>query len=374
MDEEKYIGIVEDPRSQEEKEQDWQIQELIASVGPVVWREKQKPASEQFTFKDTTWRKFPTRDQDGSGTCVAQTAAKMLGIDNFLEEGKFVELSAVSIYHYRINKTWGNGEGMVGSDALELMKDKGATLEVLAPSQRMSEAQVNSYSPLVSDVQTALVFRAGGYLQLPTKDIDYLAQRISTGKGIMLWFEATMEEWNQDVPFLTNRLPRTVRHSVTGVDFILHKGKKAIVIDDSWGKFFGLDGQRIITEEFLKERCFFAAESAALRNDWRDHLDVTPPPVQKPKHTFLKNLEFSPVFKVEEDVKKLQEILRYEGFFPTHLDGQELGFTGYYGAVTAKAVLAFQEKHKVASPMELASLAGKKVGPKTREVLNDLYS
>jgi len=42
--------------------------------------------------------------------------------------------------------------------------------------------------------------------------------------------------------------------------------------------------------------------------------------------------------------------------------------------VTAKAVLAFQEKHKVASPMELASLAGKKVGPKTREVLNDLYS
>jgi peptidoglycan hydrolase-like protein with peptidoglycan-binding domain len=65
------------------------------------------------------------------------------------------------------------------------------------------------------------------------------------------------------------------------------------------------------------------------------------------------------------DVTKMQDLLKSEGLFPANIDS-----TGYYGNVTARAVLLYQKKYKVASDQELDSLAGKIVGPKTRVKLN----
>ena len=92
---------------------------------------------------------------------------------------------------------------------------------------------------------------------------------------------------------------------------------------------------------------------------------------EKPKHTFLRDLEFS--FSesaiADPEVVALQDCLKYEGVFPSDRES-----TGKYGAVTATAVLAFQKKYKVGSDSELEQLQGHRVGPKTRAVLNDLFS
>ena len=70
-----------------------------------------------------------------------------------------------------------------------------------------------------------------------------------------------------------------------------------------------------------------------------------------------------------DEIVALQDILRYEGVYPNNIAS-----TGYYGAITAKAVLAWQRKYKVASETELVSLQGRRVGKKTIAKLNELYA
>jgi len=59
-------------------EQDYQFEETVASVNPVDWVEK----------KESEWRSFPIYDQNGSGSCVAQTMAKMMGIMFWLKNNQ----------------------------------------------------------------------------------------------------------------------------------------------------------------------------------------------------------------------------------------------------------------------------------------------
>ena len=83
-------GLIEDQRPVKEQERDYHAEEMMTAV-PVDWVEKDP----------SQWRKFPIFDQDGSGSCVGQTVAKLLGIENFVEEGKFVRFSARDIYSKR---------------------------------------------------------------------------------------------------------------------------------------------------------------------------------------------------------------------------------------------------------------------------------
>jgi hypothetical protein len=136
---------------------------------------------------------------------------------------------------------------------------------------------------------------------------------------------------------------------------------KALVIEDSWGTSYGKAGQRIITEDFFKVRNFY---SAYAMNFAFDNIGII-----KPKYNFTKVLNFSPIYFVDADVKALQDILKYEGLMATNIQS-----TGYYGAITADAVLAFQRKYSIASEIELNQLKGRTVGLKTIKKLNSLYN
>jgi len=100
-------------------------------------------------------------------------------------------------------------------------------------------------------------------LVLPVKDIETVASVIqTTGKAVMLWFYFNNSgEW-VGVPEIKDPnldISQANRHSVAGVDAVMYEGKKAIIIEDSWGSTFGFHGQRVITEDFFKARNFFAA-------------------------------------------------------------------------------------------------------------------
>lgn len=343
-------GARPDPRPITAQQKDYQHIEVAGAAGPVVWKEKTQ----------SEWRKFPIRNQNGSGTCVAQTGAKILGIENHLEEGRFVDFSANLIYQRRADR---NLVGMYGQEALEILSKFGTTTEARWPSQNLTEAQANTPKDLApEDLEIMDTYRAGGYVMLPIRNIEAVAQVIqSMGKGVMLFFDFEYDEWT-DVPQLKHQTGN-LYHSVTGVDAFLYDGKKSILIDDSWGRFYGFDGQRVITEDFLKKRNFFAGYVLDLTNKRNERAK---PPV-RPKHRFDANLQFGMI--KNEDVKKLQDILRFEELFP-----QKIESTGNYLQITAKAVMAFQRKHKVASEADIVSLQGKMVGPKTRKKLNELYA
>lgn len=364
-----------DNRPAEEKEKDYTFEEIVASVNKVEWVEK--PRSQ--------WRKFPIYNQDGSGSCVAQTEAKEMGIMRWLKDGIYVHFSAADIYQRRSNKP---GSGMYGYNARKIVKDNGATLEVLAPSQNMNDQQMDSLEIAEYKKEVGKVFKVSNFVEVTTKDIDTIASIIqTTGKAVMLWFYFEYREWT-DVPKILNASlqsngANTCRHSVAGVDFILCGrsnmpefpetwGKKAILIDESWGpNITKFESQRVITEDFFNARNFYRSYLVNFKFDEPVEPEPQPEPQpqpepNKPKYTFNRDLEFSATYKVDQDVVALQNILKYEGFFPSNTQS-----TGYFGAITKTAVGKYQTKYGIA----YAGNAGfGRVGPKTRAHLNSKYS
>jgi peptidoglycan hydrolase-like protein with peptidoglycan-binding domain len=67
-------------------------------------------------------------------------------------------------------------------------------------------------------------------------------------------------------------------------------------------------------------------------------------------------------------VIELQKMLQYEGLFPANITP-----TNYYGSITARAVLEWQLKHKVASVSELNALQGRSFGPASLKKFKELY-
>jgi len=344
----KRLGLIPDPRPPEEKERDYVAEEVFA-FPKVDWREK----------SPDEWRKYPIFNQDGSSSCAAQTIAKVLGIENVLEEGKFVFYSARDIYTRRKNFP---SEGMYYQNAMEIGYKYGATLEQLMPSQGLSESEMNRSDDRKSiDEQIALVGKGGNYFRVAV-DIDKIAAiNQPEGKAVAIGVKFGPGEWNSKVPQIKGSYT-PYYHAVTVTDFLLWKGKKAVLIEDSWGPDTGFEGRRIVTEDWFKAKRITSAWAyKKLENTWRDK--------EKPSgfhHKFERNLSYG---MWNKEVEYLQEALRYLGFFPTNAIT-----SGYYGAITASAVLAFQKKHKVASKKELEKLGGKVFGPKTREKLNELLA
>lgn len=343
-----YQGACLDTRTEEEKLKDYKFEEIVSSASPVNWQEK----------KQSDWRKFPIFDQDGSGSCVAQTMAKLLGIMYWLANGIYVHFSATHIYQRRINKP---GGGMNGDDVFKIASE-GVTFEDLVSSQKMSDAEMDAVVIPEYKQKVGEIFKISkNWITLPIKDIETVASVLQqTGKGIMLWFYFKYDEWdkNPDVRYADLELaaPTTSRHSVTGVDFTLYNGRKAIIIDDSWGPKAGTGaGQRIIDEDFFKVRNWFA--KYPMNFQFSESTDPN-----KPIYNFVYDLKFSAtVIYGNLDIVALQNCLKYLGLFPVNTEN-----TGYFGSLTKKAVQNFQTKYGL-NPDGV-------VGKITRSKLNELFN
>jgi hypothetical protein len=342
-----FLGVVEDIRTPVQKSKDWSSDE-VASSFPIIWEEK------------TKYKFFSRRNQDGSSTCMAQSGCKMLGIENEKETGDYKELSATPVYQERSNKP---GAGMFLQDCLSILSKPVACLESQVPSQNMSESQIDaSYEKTKEQAITAGIYRAGGYAQIPI-DIDKIAGIVSQGKGVQLivFFEAN--EWwgNKVVKIINKKLDKyaiaTKRHGVCAVDFTMYKGQKALVIEDS-AVLENEDGQRIITEDWLLKRCYGAGYLLELENDYSIE--------NKPHHHFEGALKFG---MRGLDVKALQDILKYEKFFPAYVPS-----TGYFGAITAKALKEWQLSHALFDFEKEQDMRKIRFGAKSMSLMNYLYT
>lgn len=368
------LGANIDIRPADAKAKDIQQIELVASAAPVQWIEK------------TKWRTFPAQNQDGSGSCVAQTIKKLAGIQVYLKEGVYVEFSATPLYQSRSNKP---ASGMIGVEAFDLWKSDGLTLESLVSSHKMNDTQMDAAKVEQYEKDIAKVFRIGGHVGIANKDFERIASTIQeTGKGVMTWFYFTSGEWSKkfptiDVPNLDLTAGSTLRHSVAAVDFGLINGKKYIKIEDSAP--FGGFTEHWISEEFFSARNWFNryAMNFIFQDQTQPIPEPQPVPVNpKPFYNFTKALEFIPltedgqisdIMKHEaqkKDVIALQNVLKYEGLFPLNVES-----TGYFGSTSAKGVYNWQIKHAVAPLQELDSFKpkGGRVGNKTITKLNQLY-
>lgn len=364
-----FLGALDDPRPPQEQAKNYAFAEIVAAAAPVEWVEKQKPSGLQYVLNKLTWRKFPTRNQDGSGSCVAQTLAKLMGILAYLRFGIFVKFSAGHIFMRRKNKP---ASGMWADDAYQIAQ-KGVTLEEFMPSEEKDDSALDS--AYQSELHKAMGLAISNYIWLPVGDIEAVASVIqTTKKGVMTWFRFAVAEWTA-VPVVSVPNPSN-HHSVASVDLTLYEGSKALIIDESWGNTFGLDGQRVIKEAWYKARNTHASYPMDFKFDGNV---PTPPAVRFEKPLVyikldLKTQEVVPEMKAvheaqKADVVRLQDVLKKEGLMPSNIAS-----TGLYQELTRKAVKAFQYKYAVAPAAELEEVDGKRVGQKTLDKLNQLYA
>lgn len=322
-------GVLLDAETERELDKIYKFAEVVSAVEPVNWVEKPQ----------NTWRKFPIFSQGLSGSCVAQTLRKLYGVYIWLNTRVYVDISASHIYQRRVNKP---SPGMQGTDAFQIGQ-RGTTLELFAPSENMTDAQMDSINVVPFMEKVGETFKLGNYMSIYPTDIDTIASIIQkTNKAVMVWFYFKRDEWTSVptvlYPSLERQLPSTLKHSVAAVDFTLYGGRKALVIDDSWGIKTAMNGQRVITEDFFTARNFFAA--------------------------YFQNFAFeeATILKPSYDgsVISLQDCLKFSGVFPTNIAS-----SGVFGPITVKALKAFQAKYGI-------DQVGT-VGPKTTAKLKELY-
>lgn len=320
-------GLIEDPRTPAQKALDYQHQELAGAV-MLSWERDISGAP-----------KYSIRNQNGSGSCVAQSTAKALEIFTGTVQ------SAHPIYRRRANFS---SEGMYLQDSGDIEKKQGTTTEVLDPSQNMTEAQMNA------DVTVPTPLLGYMYAFPNYKNIDEIAQAIELYKHCKVTIGLTYSEYvTAKKPVYDGRVAEAFHCLCATYYFKDENQEKCLLIEESWGPNYVT--QRIFTESYLKARATGAMY----------HIPPTPPTPKPPAFIFTKQLIYG---QTNSDITHLQDILKYEGLFPSNTAS-----TGFYGNVTASAVLAFQLKYAVDTPQNLQQLRGHIVGPKTIAELNKLY-
>ena len=336
-------GACIDTRTEKQKEKDYNIKEVVASVDVVDWKEK----------SGTDWRSFPVQNQGSSGSCVMATIAKQGSVLLWLKEGVYIPFSR-AFYQLRSNKPLA---GMIGVEAFEIWRKSGLPLEQLVPSEKMSDAEMDAIKVEQYEKDIAKVFAISNHIGIDSGDFEIIASVVQkTGKAVMSWFYFTSDEWAREIPIVSGNIPflSALKHSVAVVDYGLVNGKKYLKIEDS-AHFAGLT-EHYISEEFFKARNWFNRYPMNFKFQEADET------LHTSNLILTQDLEFG---NNGSDVILLQDFLKKLGFFPV------IDSTGYYGAITVKAVMDFQLKNGIIKT-ENSPGAGR-CGPATRAYINSNY-
>lgn len=246
-----YKGIAPDPRTPEEKTLDYKYEDLAQGDVPLNW----------IDHKEKNFKNYEIQNQDGSLSCVAQGTSKILAMHEVKEGKGYTRLCPKFIYLHRANYPDG---GMWLPNSLSIACSDGSCEETLFPCDNKGESFMNTKNITQEMVDQAKKYKGKYYFEI-TGGIDKIAEVMEQGYGVLLGFRFDYNEW-VDVPFVDPGSQRQLGHGVAGVDYCLYEGKKALLIEDSWGPGTGKGGRRIITEDFLKARCFYAGYITSLPN------------------------------------------------------------------------------------------------------------
>lgn len=344
-------GALLDERLEENKLKDWLHEELASGADDYQWEER--PVKDKYYYP---------YDQSISLSCVAGGIAIT---EEHFNKGAVIP-SRKDVYIRRSNYP---GGGMAMHDAFNIAI-KGMCSEDLVKSQGLSETPMNTQYPLTNEIikeRAKHNFKAWVSIK-NFNDIDVLASIVKHTPVVSFWFidsYNTSSEWLNQQPRIVNESlglydRNTIRHQVCIVDAVLINGEKFLVIQDTsgLGTGFGTDKNlRLMSAEMVAKRCYSAGYGI-------DHLDAIVPP--KPKFTFTRPLK---VGMTGDDVRALQEILKYEGCITLNTT------TKYFGGITLAGVKKLQSKHadEILKPIGLYLPTGY-VGTQTLKYLNKVYN
>lgn len=134
---------------------------------------------------------------------------------------------------------------------------------------------------------------------------------------------------------------------------------------NSWSDKWGISGKGYFMWSEYRNFIVEAWTAIDIPQSLLDNVNTLPKPGEF-KYNFQSKIKYG---ETSDSVKALQIALKIEGLFNFPY------VTGFYGSITARAVLDFQIKHNIPlSWYEKYVLAGKLVGPKTLSVLNQIFN
>lgn len=196
------------------------------------------------------------------------------------------------------------------------------------------------------------------YAQINPYDADAVWSAVSNGFPVIIAFYATNKEWVEEMyerEWTTVNLA-PVRHYVTVLPNSNHEkdGKEWVsVVDSSPSNGFAL---RHLTKDFIKKRMYLGGGF---------YYPATSAPAKKVKSNPTQRVEYG---QRNSGVITLQSMLNELGLM------QSLHITGYYGNITARAVLTWQLANLVnADKEQLKAWEGKYWGPSSINRVKELY-
>lgn len=381
MDEHKiYNGVVEDTRSQEEKDKDYQTKEIVAmGVTENVFRSISD-------IKEI--RHYNLRNQGQGNSCMANGGAKVLEAIYTTFTGKKVKLSSNPIYNIRSNKP---NAGMVLGNLMDILKTRNTCDYSLSPSDNLTDQQIDSLEFPANFESLNNISVPTGY-SYPKQDFYYIASLIQKFGAVIGMCRCTFQEWCRSIPKANpnSKFTGEVGHGWAFTDRILFKNTEFLVMEDSWGFLYNYDedsiltkdeiswlssnGIRLITKEFFDSNIIGVG---LMTNFYFDTPDMDR--VKLMEKDTVKNIVFTNPLsygRSSNDIKNLQSFLQYTGDMPILQDkyGNIVENTGNYLEITRKAVLKFQLRELSAYRDEVVSLNGKTFGVKSIKRANEIIS
>lgn len=304
-----------DDRPQVLKDKDYSTEEVASAAAVKTFDNKQ--------IKKIT---IPEFNQWYVGSCVPHGIWTQLMYEGIVDED--FNPSQLRTYRKRYNYP---GAGSIGTDIYDKIKE-GQSNDFPTPA-KFREADATAM-PYVKGEKLIKDFTYYQYLDKKTYKLllDQVPADVAQGKAVAIFIYATDEEWSKEYveviePDYKLDVNSEVRHCVCIIpkgDFT-RKGKRWLAVQDS-AKFGGRGLRYIEYDQFFLNRCYFAAKVYAGADV---PPVVVPPIVGKP-------LVPCEIGDKGDQVLFLQKFLIEQG----KLEAQYA--TGYYGALTAKAVLWWQ--------------------------------
>lgn len=300
-----------DVRPQALKDKDYSTAEILTS------------AVETFQNKKIKKLGATEYNQWYAGSCVPHAFWTQLEYEGIIE----ADFNPSQLRSYRKRNNYPNA-GSNGVDMYDQIKD-GQSNDFPTP-ERFTEAKATAM-PYIRGDKLIKDFKYYQYIENGQLILENIPADVASGKTVSIFIYASDNEWSKEYVEATENVSLVgaeVRHAVCLIpsgDFT-EDGKKWLAVHDS-AKFGGRH-LRYISYDFLLRRCYFAAKVVEAGRE--------PTPEPQPDTTPLVACEMG---QSGQMVTNLQHFLIKEG----KLEPQYA--TGYYGALTAKAVLWWQLEH-----------------------------
>jgi len=303
---------------------------------------------------------LPTKNQGQSGSCGGQA----ISYYGQVIRSAYAKDGAQRSAKYPYSQVYVAGGGSSDRDLAAIAIKQGFALETDCPSYQAGFPPTEAFMERPQDITPiarlgAAKDQASLAYAFPIIDLDAIAQAASACMGVILGISGTNNgTWLSTAPTAPTAADFAAgapwRHFMYARDPQIYNGKKGLWAKQSWGPGVGLNGWQFLDQDYFAAGGIWDAMV----------LIYNPSPVAPPSYTFAADLKQG---QSGPDVTALQQFLAYDGEF-------NLTPTGYYGAITAQAVLRFQIKYGLGSVASLDELGGEVVGPATRGKLNTLLT